>query len=124
MMSESIHVLPITEFNSDSGMGSALETNPGSFHGKLGSFLMGLRNTTSIHQEINSSLLQNSSIKLVPFPFKLNNMAKSCQILLQEAVGSMQGVPLIGAQEGLVITITLQDYLVQWSGSASGSGDV
>jgi hypothetical protein len=81
-MSESIQVLLMIEFNSDSRTKSVLKTNQGSFHDKLGSFLMGLRNTASIHQEINSSLLQNSSIKLDPFLFRLNNMAKSCQILL------------------------------------------
>jgi hypothetical protein len=52
-MSESIQVSPIIEFNLDSGTESASETNPGSFNGKPGSFPMGLRNTTSIHQEIN-----------------------------------------------------------------------
>jgi hypothetical protein len=96
-ISESIQVLPTIEFNSDPGTGSALETNPSSFHDKPSSFPMGLWNIASIHQEINSSLLRNSSIKLGPFPFRLNNMAKSCQILLQEAAGSMRGVPLTGA---------------------------
>jgi hypothetical protein len=79
------------QFNSYSGMESALETDPGSFHGKPGSFVVGLRNTASIHPEINSSILQNSSIKLGPFPFGLNNMVKSCQILLQEAAISVRG---------------------------------
>jgi hypothetical protein len=105
-------------------MKSALETNPGSFYGKPDSFPMGLQNTVSIHQEINSSLLQNSSIRLGPFPFGLNNVAKSCQILLQEAAGSVLWVPLVGAQEGLVLTITPQDCLIHWSGSVSGGGDV
>jgi hypothetical protein len=85
---------------------------------------MGLHNTASIHQEINSSLLQNSSIKLGPFPFGLNNMAKSCQILLQEAAGSVRRVPLIGAQEGLVLTITPQDCLIHWPVSISRGGDI
>jgi hypothetical protein len=123
-MSESIQVLPTIEFKSDSGTGSASETNSGSFHGKPGSFPMGLRNTASIHQEINSSLLQNFSIKLGPFPLGLNNVVKSCQILLQEAARSMRGVPLTGGQEGLVLTMTPQDCLVHWPGSVSGSGDV
>jgi hypothetical protein len=94
MMSESIQVLPTIEFSSDSGTESASKTNPGSFHGESGSFSMGLWNTSSIHQEINSSLLHNSSVKLGPFPFGLNNMAKSCQILLQEEARSMRAVPL------------------------------
>jgi hypothetical protein len=84
-MSESIQVSPMIKLNSDSRTKPASKTNPDSFHGKLGSFLMGLRNTALIHQEINSSLLQNSFTKLGPFPFGLNNIAKSCQILLQEA---------------------------------------
>jgi hypothetical protein len=36
----------------------------------------------------------------------------------------MRGVPLTGAQEGLVLTVTPQDCLVHWPGSVSGSGDV
>jgi hypothetical protein len=55
-MSESIQVLSMIEFNSDFEMESTLKTNPDSFHGKQG-FFMGLQNTTSIHQEINSNLL-------------------------------------------------------------------
>jgi hypothetical protein len=85
---------------------------------------MALRNTASIHQETNSNLLQNSSIKLDLFPFGLNNMAKSCQILLQEAAGSVQRVPLIGAQEGLILTIIPQDCLVHWPSSVSRGGDI
>jgi hypothetical protein len=41
MISESIQVSPTIKFNSDSGTKSALETNPGSFHGKPDSFPMG-----------------------------------------------------------------------------------
>jgi hypothetical protein len=123
-MSESIQVLSTIEFNSNSETESASKTNLGSFHGKPSSFLMRLWNTTSIHQEINLSLLQNSSIKLGPFPFGLNNMAKSCQILLQEAARSVRRVPLAESQEGLVLTITPQDCLVHWPGSISGGGDI
>jgi hypothetical protein len=122
-MSESIQASSTIEFNSDYRTESTSKTNPGSFHGKSGSFPMGLRNTASIHQEINSSLLQNSSKKLGSFPFRFNNMAKSCQILLQEAAGSVQRVPLVGAQEGLVLTITPQDCFVHWPGSVSRDGD-
>jgi hypothetical protein len=74
------------EFNSDSETEAALKTNLGSFHDKLGSFLMGLQNLASIHQKINSSLLQNPSMKLGPFSIRLNNMARSYQDLLQEIV--------------------------------------
>jgi hypothetical protein len=51
-------------------------------------------------------------------------MAKSCQILLQELAGSVRGVPLIGAQECLVLTMTPQDCLVHWPGSVSRSGNI
>jgi hypothetical protein len=36
----------------------------------------------------------------------------------------VRGVPLIGAQEGLVLTMTPQDCLVHWSDSVSRSGDI
>jgi hypothetical protein len=51
-------------------------------------------------------------------------MAKSCQILLQEAAGSVREVPLTGAQEGLILTITPQNCLVHWPVSVFGSGDI
>jgi hypothetical protein len=38
--------------------------------------------------------------------------------------GSVRGVPLTGAQEGLVLTMTPQDCLVHWPSSVSGSGDI
>jgi hypothetical protein len=62
-------------------------------------------------------------MKMGPFPFGLNNVAKSCQILLQEAAGSVQGIPLTRAQEGLVPTMTPQDCLVHWPGSIPRSND-
>jgi hypothetical protein len=123
-IAESTQVSPTIEFNSNSRVEFTSEANLGYFRCKPGPFPMGLWNTASIHQEINSSLLQNSSIKLDPFPFGLNNMVKSCQILLQEMARSMQKVPLVGAQEGLVLTITPQDCLVHWPGSISGDGDI
>jgi hypothetical protein len=52
-MFKSIQVSPMIEFNSDSRTESASENNQGSFHGKSGSFLMGLWNIASIHQEIH-----------------------------------------------------------------------
>jgi hypothetical protein len=51
-------------------------------------------------------------------------MAKSYQILLQEAAGSVRRVPLIGAQEGLILTITPHDCLVHWPGSVFGDGNI
>jgi hypothetical protein len=46
-------------------------------------------------------------------------MVKSCQFLLQEAAEL-----LVGAQEGLVLTITPQDCLVHWPGSVSEDDDI
>jgi hypothetical protein len=51
-------------------------------------------------------------MKLGLLPIGLNNMARSYQDLLQEAVGSVRRVPLAGAQENLILTITPQDCLI------------
>jgi hypothetical protein len=122
-MSESVQVSPTIEFNLDSETESTSETNLGSYHDKPGSFPMDLRNSASIHQEINSSLLQNPSMKLGSFLIGLNNMARSYQDLLQEIVGPVRGLRLIGAQEGLILTMISEDYLVYWPGSISKSNN-
>jgi hypothetical protein len=57
MMSKSVQISSTIEFNSDSETESASKTNLGSFHDKPDSFPMGLWNSASIHQKINSSLL-------------------------------------------------------------------
>jgi hypothetical protein len=62
-------------------------------------------------------------MKSGPFPFELDNMAKSNQALLQEEAGPVRRVPLTGAQEGLVLTITPQDYIVHWSALNSENND-
>jgi hypothetical protein len=56
-MSKSTQASPTIKFNSNSKAESTSETNLGSFHGKPCPLSMGLQNTASIHQEINSSLL-------------------------------------------------------------------
>lgn len=38
-------------------------------------------------------------------------------MLLQSSAGQIHGVPLKGAQEGLVLTVTPQDYIVHWPNS-------
>jgi hypothetical protein len=83
-VSESTQASLTIEFNSDSGSESVWDSIPCSFHDKPGSFSIGLQNAASIHQEINSCFLQGSSMKSGPFPFGLDNMAKSNQALLQE----------------------------------------
>ena len=44
-------------------------------------------------------------------------MAKSYQAWLEGSLDSVLRMPLKGAQEGLVLTITSQDYIVHWPGS-------
>jgi hypothetical protein len=47
-MSELTQALPMVEFNSDFGSESILDSNPGSFHDKPGSFPMGLKRSTQV----------------------------------------------------------------------------
>jgi hypothetical protein len=51
-------------------------------------------------------------------------MATSYQALLQGSTSLVRRLPLIGAQEGLVLTITSQDYIVHWSGSIPGDDNI
>jgi hypothetical protein len=44
-------------------------------------------------------------------------MVACYQALLHESTSLIQRVPLIGAQEDLILTITSQDYIVHWPGS-------
>ena len=44
-------------------------------------------------------------------------MAKSYQARLEGSLDPVLRTPLKGAQEGLVLTITSQDYIVHWPGS-------
>jgi hypothetical protein len=44
-------------------------------------------------------------------------MTTSYQALLQESTNPVRRVPLTGAQEGLIVTIMSQDYIVHWLGS-------
>jgi hypothetical protein len=78
---------------------------------------MGLRNAASTYQESNSGFLQSSFKKQDLFPLGLNNMATSYQALLHGSTSPIQGVPLTRAQEGLILTITSQDYIVHRLGS-------
>jgi hypothetical protein len=58
-----------------------------------------------------------------PFPFGLYNMVASYQALLQDLASLVRRIPLIGAQEGLVLTVTSQDYIIHWLGSISEDGN-
>ena len=65
----------------------------------------------------NSDYPQNSLKKSSSFPFGLDNMVKSYQGQVERFFNPRLGIPLTGAQEGLVLTITSQDCIVHWPGS-------
>ena len=73
---------------------------------------MGLKNAALAYQEYNSENTQSLSKKSGPFPFGLHNMAKSYQARPEGSLNPVLRMPLKGAQEGLVLTITSQDCIV------------
>ena len=86
---------------------------------------MGLKNTALAYQEYNSEYTQSPFKKSGPFPFGLHNMAKSYQARLEGSLIPVLRMPLKGAQEGRVLTITSQDCIVHWPGFVhedSGTG--
>ena len=92
---------------SDSNSSSASKTKSyPSFFGKPSSFLTKLRNMTSTCQEYYSEYTQDTSKESGPFPFGLHNMATSYQTWHEGSTYPMLRMPLKGAQEGLVLTIT------------------
>ena len=44
-------------------------------------------------------------------------MATSYQAQLERSLNSVLGMPLVGAQEGLILTVTSQDCIIHWPGS-------
>ena len=52
-----------------------------------------------------------------PFPFGLGKMTTSYRAQLERSLNPVLRMPLKGAQEGLVLTITSQDYIIHWPGS-------
>ena len=102
--------------DSNSGSASEMESYPSSF-GKLSSFPIRLWNTTSTYQEYNSKYTQSTLKKTGPFLFGLNNMETSYQAELERSLNPVLGIPLTGAQEGLVLTVTSQDCIIHWPGS-------
>ena len=72
---------------------------------------------TSTYQEYYSEYTRSTSKKLGPFPFELHNMTTSYQTWPKGSTYPVLRMPLKGAQEGLVLTITSQDYIVHWPGS-------
>ena len=73
---------------------------------------MGLKNAALAYQEYNSEYAQSLSKKPGPFPFGLHNMATSYQTWPEGFLNPVLRMPLKGAQEGLVLTITSQDYII------------
>ena len=78
---------------------------------------MGLKNVALAYQEYNSEYTQSLFKKSGPFPFGLHNMATSYQAWPEGSLDPVLRMPLKGAQEGLVLTITSQDCIVHWPGS-------
>jgi len=78
---------------------------------------MGLKNMALTYQEYNSEYTQNLFKKSDPFPLGLHNMATSYQTRPEGFLDPVLRMPLKGAQEGLVLTITSQDCIVHWPGS-------
>ena len=72
---------------------------------------------TSTYQEYYSEYTQNTSKKSGPLPFGLHNMATSNQTRPEGFLDPVLRMPLKGAQEGLVLTITSQDCIVHWPGT-------
>jgi hypothetical protein len=99
-----------------SGSDSSSGRNPGSLRDKPSSFPIGLWNTASTLQDINSNLLQVSSKELSRLPTGLNNMAKTYQDLLRSMAGRARRQHLTRTQ-GLILTVTFKDYLVHWLGT-------
>jgi hypothetical protein len=50
------------------------------------------------------------------YPLGLRNSAFIYQDLLQSRINPAQEIPLIGAQRGLVLTVTPQGFIVHWTG--------
>ena len=72
----------------------------------------------STYQEYYSEFTESTSKKSGPLPFGLHNMATPYQTWHEGSTYPVLRMPLKGAQEGLVLTITSQDYIVHWPGSA------
>ena len=115
-MSDPTQISRLHASDSNSGSASKTESYPSSF-GKPSSFPTRLRNTTSTYQEYNSEYTQSTLKKTGPFPFGLGNKATSYRAQLERSLNLVLRIPLIGAQKGLVLTITSQDCIIHWPGS-------
>ena len=66
----------------------------------------------STYQEYYSEFTESTSKKSGPLSFELHNMATPYQTWHEGSTYPVLRMPLKGAQEGLVLTITSQDYIV------------
>ena len=73
---------------------------------------MGLQNAASAYQETQLGEHSESFQEVRSFSFELHNMAKAYQAWLEGSLDPVLRMPLKGAQEGLVLTITSQDCIV------------
>ena len=105
MMSDSTQVSWLCASDSNSGSASEIESYPSSF-GKPSSFPVGLKNAALTYQEYNSEYMQNLFKKSDPFSLGLHNMATSYPTRVGGFLDPVLRMPLKGAQEGLVLTIT------------------
>ena len=110
-MSGPTQILRLCASDSNSSSASEVESYPSSFE-KPSSFSMGLKNTALAYQEYNSEYTQSLLKKSGPFPFGLHNMATSYQTRPEGFLDPVLRMPLMGTQEGLVLIITSQDYIV------------
>ena len=115
-MSDPTQILQLCASDSNSGSASEMESYLSSFE-KPSSFPVGFQNVALAYQEYNSEYTQSLFKKSGPFPFGLHNMAKSYQARPEGSLDPVLRMPLKGAQEGLVLTITSQDCIVHWPGS-------
>jgi hypothetical protein len=122
-VSESTRTQTTNSLDLTFGLDSPSESYLGYVKDKPSSFPIGLRNTASTLQEINSNLFQVSSKKLSRHSIGLNNMAKTYQDLLKNTAGRVRRLHHPGAQEGLILTITSKDCLIHWPGTCPLNGN-
>ena len=116
MVSDPTQILRLHASDSNSGSASETESYLSSFR-KPSSFPIRFRNTTSTYQEYNSEYTQSTLKKTGPFPFGLDNMETSYRAQFERSLNPVLGIPLTGAQKGLVLTVTSQDCIIHWPGS-------
>ena len=77
----------------------------------------------STYHGYNLEYTQSTLKKLGPLPFRLHNMATPYQTWHEGSTYPVLRMPLKGAQEGLILTITSQDYIVHWPGTIPEDDD-